>query len=239
MTIEVLYPEIANLYGDLSNVEYLTRCAPDLAVHTTRLADTPLFAEQVPSLVYLGGTTEAGQALVAERLRPHVARLRQLIDDGTPFLVTGNALEIFGQRIEEAGKPPLTGLGLFGQWAKRDMIHRHNSLYLGQMTELGEAPVVGFKSQFAMSYGDPGADPLFTTRRGVGLGPDIPGEGIRCHNFMATYLLGPLLILNPAFTAYLLKLVGAADPTLAYADQIWASYRARVAEFQVIQGFSH
>ena len=61
--------------------------------------------------------------------------------------------------------------------------------------------IVGFKSQFTHSYWEDGteASPLFMTERGPGLNPEIKEEGIRLNNFMATYVIGPLLILNPPF----------------------------------------
>jgi len=235
--IELLYPDVANLYGDLANVEYLTRCAPQLTIHTTRATAAPLFLDETPDLVFLGGMTESGQELVLDRLRPHRARLAQLIDDGVPFLVTSNALELFGDRIETPGQPAIEGLGLFGSWAKRDLAHRHNSLYLGRMAELGDDPIVGFRAQFTWSYGPTGAAALFETVRGQGLGPDLPDEGIRRNNFMATYLLGPICLTNPAFARYLLGLIGVEDPELAYDQPIWQSYHARLAEFETNHAF--
>ena len=41
-------------------------------------------------------------------------------------------------------------------------------------------------------------------------------EGIRDHNFFATYLVGPFLVLNPLFTKYLLNDVMKLDATLAF-----------------------
>ena len=42
MKIELLYPEIANLYGDLFNVEYLSRCCGAEVVETS-LKESPRF----------------------------------------------------------------------------------------------------------------------------------------------------------------------------------------------------
>ena len=48
---------------------------------------------------------------------------------------------------------------------------------------------------------------LFKALRGPGLN-DTKFEGVRINNFMGTYVLGPILVFNPDFTKYLLKLLG-------------------------------
>ena len=103
MRIEVLFPERCNLYGDLSNVEYLKRCLPQAEFVETSLQEEPRFAKEPVDLVYLGPMTERTQELVLERLRPHRERLEELIQQGTPFLFTGNALELLGESIQKEG----------------------------------------------------------------------------------------------------------------------------------------
>ena len=125
MKIEVLYPEIANLYGDLENVTYLQKSNPEIEVVETHLTDVPLFVREKPALVYMGTMTERAQLLVIEALKPHLAALQERIADGTLFLMTGNALEIFGSRIEDVDGTSVECLGLFPTTAKRDMMHRY------------------------------------------------------------------------------------------------------------------
>ena len=61
MKIEVLFPEICNLYGDLFNVNYLKDCLPEAEIVNTSLSDEPLFVTEKPDLIYMGTTTERGQ----------------------------------------------------------------------------------------------------------------------------------------------------------------------------------
>ena len=35
MKVEILFPEVCNLYGDLQNVYYLRRCCPELEIVET------------------------------------------------------------------------------------------------------------------------------------------------------------------------------------------------------------
>ncbi len=226
MKVEVLFPEVANLYGDLMNVEYLRRSCGDIEVVNTSLRGEPLFMRERPALIYMGSATEEGLTLAAEALRPCRERLRELIEDGHLFLITGNALELFGEGIEADNGWSLECLGLFPTRAKYTMMSRYNALYLGKY---GDMDIVGFKSLFGHSYGE--VEPLFETLRGDGLNESVNGEGICRNGFMATYLTGPLLVLNPPFTRALLRRMGVAEPRLAFEDAAMALYRQRVAQY--------
>lgn len=226
--IEVLFPEVANLYGDLWNVEYLKRCLGQAEIRNTGLKDQPLFAVEKPDLIFMGSVTELGQKLAIEALMPYRARLQELIDGGTIFLITGNACEIFWQRIESDEAETVQGLGLFPYVARLKMMNRFNGWFLGTF---GQEKVVGFKSQFGHTYGEGSDQPLFDAIRGVGRNPECKTEGIRKNNFMATYLTGPLLVMNPPFTRYLLDLMGAEDAPIVCEEAAMASYRLRIQEF--------
>ena len=104
--------------------------------------------------------------------------------------------------------------------AKRDMMHRYNSLYLGKFEEMD---IVGYKSQFTQSYRMPDAAAVYPdvkaaweTTRGPGLNPDMTGEGLRVNNFIATYVIGPILVLNPPLAKWFLRKMGMSDPKLAF-----------------------
>lgn len=227
MKIEVLYPEVCCLFGDQMNITYLCQSLPEAEIVKTPLKATPAFTTGDVDMVYLCSMTEHSQALVIDALRPYKDKIAGLIDGGTIFLVTGNALEVFISRIENEDGSFVDALGLFELTAKRRMMNRHNSLYLGKF---GDLDIVGYKSQFSHAYGNDG-DGLFTTVRGIGRNPGVNPEGIRKNNFMATYLLGPLLVLNPLFSKYLLKLLGAPERSLAYEKTAMEAYALRLMEF--------
>ena len=231
MKIEVLFPELCNLFGDSMNIEYLRRAIPEADFIHTPLKANPAFADGDVRLVHMGSMTEGGQSLAADALRPHCERITELIASGTVFLITGNALELFGTRIENEDGSYFETLGVFDLYAKRQMLRRYNSIYLGLF---GDLEIVGFKSQFAHSYSDKGEEipPLFQTLRGAGRKPQQKEEGVRLNNFIATYVLGPLLILNPKFARYFLGLLGAEDRELPYERAALASYEARLREFK-------
>lgn len=231
MKIEILFPEVCNLYGDLMNIEYLRRSlvesgVNDVEVIETSLKSKPRFLEEKVDLVYMGTMTESAQELVLKVLFPYKEKISELIDAGQRFLITGNALELFGEYIECEESDNITCLGIFKTHAVRRMLNRYNSLYVGKYNEID---IVGFKSQFTHSYGE--FDGLFETVRGDGLSPDTKAEGIQRNNFQGTYIIGPLLVLNPPFTKALMADMGVSNPKVAYEEASMDVYSHRVSEF--------
>ena len=227
--IEVLYSEFANLFGDMMNIRYLEKCMPDAQIIYTGLNDVPAFANESVSMIYMGPMTEQQQELVIKALTPYRKQLKNNIENNTVFLLTGNALETFGRYIENEDKSRIKGLNLFPVYAKRDMLHRYNSLILGEYQGI---TLVGFKAQFSHSYGDNSNCYFYKVLRGDGLHPGSQLEGIHKNNFFGTYTVGPFLVENPLFVRHLIELMGIEKPTLAFEDSIMAAYQKRLAEFQ-------
>ena len=228
MKIEILFPEFCNLFGDTYNMIYLEKTLPDAEFIRTPIGGAVRFTEEPVDLVYMGPMTERMQERVIEKLRPLKAKIQAAIDRGTVFLFTGNALEVFGDYIENEDGSRIECLGLYRLFAKRDMMHRHNSDFEG--TFEGET-VMGFKTQFTMAYTPDESLGLFKKVKGVGLNRKAAWEGIRLHNFFGTYLVGPILVMNPPFTKYLLRLLGAGDVPLAFEKENMEAYAQRKKDF--------
>ena len=228
MKIEILFPEFCNLFGDTYNMIYLETTLPDAEFIRTPIGGAVRFTEEPVDLVYMGPMTERMQERVIEKLRPLKAKIQAAIDRGTVFLFTGNALEVFGDYIENEDGSRIECLGLYRLFAKRDMMHRHNSDFEG--TFEGET-VMGFKTQFTMAYTPDESLGLFKKVKGVGLNRKAAWEGIRLHNFFGTYLVGPILVMNPPFTKYLLRLLGAGDVPLAFEKENMEAYAQRKKDF--------
>ncbi len=229
MKIEILFPEFCNLFGDMSNMRYLKKCLPEAEFLETSFEEQPRFVTEDVSLVYLGPMTERIQEKVIGKFLPLRERIRALIDQGTVFLFTGNALEVLGTYIENEDGSRVEALGLLPLHAKRDMMHRHNSTFLGKFQG---KEVMGFKSQFTLAYPEGELEGLFQVEKGVGLHKKCSFEGVRTHHFFGTYLLGPVLILNPEFTRYLLSCMGVESPAPAFAEEAQAAYEARLRDFR-------
>lgn len=229
MIIEMLYPELSNLYGDSANIKYLQESHPETKIIETHLGDKPFFIDGKVDLVYRGTLTEHGQQLFIENAEPYVGGFKTAIEHGQHFLVTGNAVELFGNYIIDKSGEKIDCLEFFDFHVERDIVaKRFNSLYVGTYADL---KVVGFKSQFSQGFYDSEIPALFDTTRGPGFNPDIKQEGIHYNNFMGTYLLGPLLILNPDFTKALAAELGIGGFTPAYYDIAREAYAFRLNQY--------
>lgn len=230
MKIEMLYPEVCNLFGDISNIKYLEKCIPDAEIIKTDINTEPAFVKQDIDMIYMGPMPENIQELAIKKLKPYKEKIQELIQKDVVFLVTGNAIEIFGEYIQNEDGTKIEGLSIFNIYTKRDMMNRHNSIFLGTYEDI---EIVGFKSQFTMSYGNHQGNYFSKAKVGIGLNKETTLEGIKEHNFIGTYILGPILILNPLFTKKLLKKLGCLNETLAYEEETMAAYNKRLEEFKL------
>ena len=229
LKVEILFPEFCNLYGDISNIKYLKKCMPKANFHETSFDEEPKFAKEQVNLIYLGPMTESMQEKVIAKLKPYTERIKELINQNVIFLITGNALEIFGNYIENEDGSKIEGLGIFNIYAKRDMLHRHNSIFIGEWENL---EIVGFKSQFTMSYGENEENYFAKVQKGIGINKDSNLEGIQKNNFIGTYLIGPILILNPLFTKKLIEKMGLKEAKVSFEEDAVAAYKQRLEEFK-------
>ena len=229
LKIEILFPEFCNLYGDISNMKYLKKSIPKANFHETAFDEEPKFVNEQVNLIYLGPMTESMQEKVITKLKPYTERIKELIDQNVIFLITGNALEIFGNYIENEDGSKIEGLGIFNIHAKRDMLHRHNSLFIGEWENI---EIVGFKSQFTMCYGENEQNYFAKVQKGIGINKESNLEGIQKNNFIGTYLIGPILILNPLLTKKLIEKMGIKGVKAAFEEDTIAAYKQRLNEFK-------
>lgn len=236
MKIEYLFPEITGIFGDHANIDILERSVPNAEVISTSLNSEPRFISEEIDLVYMGSMTELSQKIVIERLNKYKNKIIEKIEDGQNFLITGNALEIFGNGIKDVGKfvfeenggPFLEGLGIFNFDTERDMINKYNSLWLGEYE--GEK-LTGLRSQFTRSFYREDIAPLFKVLRGPGLNEDISIEGIKYKGFRGTYTLGPLFIMNPNYLEKVLGELGVEEYSIPFRDSIFLAHDERVKEY--------
>lgn len=228
-TIEILFPEFCNLYGDISNMKYLKKCIPEANFIETSFNEEPTFIKNNVALIYMGPMTEKMQEKVIEKLKPYKQRIEELIEKNVVFLITGNALEIFGKYIENENGSKIEALGIFDIYAKRNMMKRHNSNFIGRYEDI---EIVGFKSQFTQGYGNNEENYFANVEKGIGLNPESSLEGIQKNNFIATYIIGPILILNPEFTRKVLQKIGIEEPKIAFEEDVKKAYEQRLKELR-------
>ena len=226
--IELLFPELCNIYGESYNVEYLKRSNPDnIEVIETNHRDIPAFVKEGVDMVYLGCTTERKQEIIIEILKPYKERIKELIDKNVIFLITGNSVEIFGNYIKDEDRV-IEALGIFDFYSERYMKKdRHNSQFIGKHEDL---TLMGHRSQFSFAYGE-FQKCFINIEKGIGMNKETKKEGIHVKNFFATYSLGPFLILNPYFAKQLLSTMGL-DDKLCFEKEILEAYEYRLKELR-------
>lgn len=229
MKIEILFPEVCNLFGDLANMRYLKQCMPEATFIETPLNQIPKFLSEDVDMVYMGPTTESYQEKIIDIFMPYKNEFKAKIDSGMTFLFVSNALEILGNYIEKPNGDKIKCLGIFDLYAKQNFDQRHNSKCVGQCEDL--LPILGFKTQFTTCYPSNEDNGLFKLVKGMGMNMDSKYEGIRVNNFFGTYFLGPILIGNPEFTKYFLKEAGVSNPTLIFEKDLQAAYDFKLKEF--------
>lgn len=99
MIIEFLYNELM-LYGEDQNEKYFKLLFPEATIVTTRFNEIPSFVNQEVDMLYIGPMAEDWLSKVADKLRPHKERLKEIIDNGTLVFIVNNALDIFCESLE-------------------------------------------------------------------------------------------------------------------------------------------
>lgn len=229
MKIEYLFPEHCNLFGDPANIKYLSQCLPTAQIIETHFTEEPRFLTEKVDLVYMGGMTEDMQEQIAAKLMPYRDRIKELIEEGQVFLVTSNAVELFGTSITKNDKTKFDTLNIFDFESRINFYDRLNSLVLGTYNNL---KIIGFKTQFSTMYAKNFKYPFMNVTRGLGMNKKSSIEGVCYRNFFGTYLVGPFLVLNPLFVKHLLTVMGVKNPQIAHEEAMMDAYQYRLEEFE-------
>lgn len=225
MTGEILFPEFSGIYGDCGNMMLLKQCCNNMTFKETSMMEEPLFASKDIDFIYIGSMSEVKQELAVKKLMPYKDRLAELIDKGTVFLITGNALELFGQYIQDKdNKIPM--LGIFDFHSERDFDNRINYIVVAKY---GDMDIIGVKSQFSQIYGLE-KDHFLKMVKGLGDNLKSQYEGVHRNNFYGTFSLGPFLVNNPDFTKHLLRLLHQKDE-LVYEEDLYAASKERFKKY--------
>ena len=228
MKIEILFPEQGYLHGDMGNVMYLKACLPEAEFIETTLEDEPVFVNEDVDLIYMGYLSDDMLVKAIEKLMPYRDRLEQMIQDKRCMLFTGNALEVMYREIINGDKV-IPALNIFDFTSVVDKEKRYVGNYYAQMNE---RKIVGCKIQETVAYGVNQDMSFGKGLRGMGINRSTIYEGIRKNNFYGTYLIGPLLVMNPYFTHFLLARMGITRPNIAFASAVKDAYARRIEEFE-------
>lgn len=233
--VEVLFPEFGTQAGDNGNEMYLRACLPDSTFVSDAPGERPFFADAEPSLIVMGGMSECQQEMAIESLMPFRDRLNSLVEAGVPMLFAGSAPDILAREILNPDGTSIRGLAILDCKVSRDMPSRYHDVNVG-LFEPGNGArpieIVGYKIQFTQVYGSNTNSYFLKDEVGFGLNRETKLEGFRRNNLIATWLIGPLLPLNPDFARWLLDLIGCADVELPFETQARSSFDWRIKELR-------
>ncbi len=204
MTVHIahLYYDLMNLYGESGNVKALKMQLEEQGVKVKidflTMQDKIHFSDY--DFIYIGMGTEQNQQMVLKHILPYKKEITKAIEQGKFFLITGNAIELFGKSIIANKK--MRALNIFHFETKQEQMR-----IVGEVlatTTLISKPIIGFQNRSGVMK-NVKEEPLFIIEKGTGYAPKIVEEGIHKNHFYGTYLIGPILIRNPEFLKYLVK----------------------------------
>lgn len=201
INIAFLYYDLMNLYGESGNIKALTKELDNQGIKYNidylTISDKLEFSKY--NLVYIGYGTEKNQELVLNHLTNYKDDIKNYIEKDKYMLITGNALEMFGNSISRNNKM-IECLKIFNYNTFEEERHSNEAIY--KFNGIDHV-LLGFQNQqgyiFKSSY------PLFEVMKGKGYTYNNTEEGIHYKNFYGTFLIGPLLSRNPYFLEYFVK----------------------------------
>jgi len=222
--IEVIYPEFQNIYADLYQMEVLKKSNENIKIIYTNYNSKPYFIDNNVDMIYIGSMPDSKIIPTIEKLKPYKEKLKEMIENNVLFLICGNALEVFSSHILIADKK-YDGINIFDYYIIKNMNKKYRSWYIGKYEN---QYIIGHKGMFSVCKNI--TNNFIDTINGYSSDIENKNEGIHYKNFYATYLLGPLLIMNPYFTKEILKKLDLNDK-LIYEQELIDAYDERLKHF--------
>lgn len=189
ITIGHLYYDLMNLYGEIGNIKVLTYHLKNqgIKVNIKNLSiDDDINFDEL-DLIYIGSGTNNNQLLVLNDILKYKEDIHKYYNDNKFFLITGNAIELFGEQIIDIDNNVHEGLKLFDYYTKENKKRIVNEVYIPSL--FTKENILGFNNHFDSIYND---------------NIKLDNKFIFNNNFYGTYTLG-LLPRNPSFTKYFIK----------------------------------
>lgn len=192
-----LYYDLMNLYGENGNVrilkKFIERQGIECEIHEFSLGDKLDFKNY--DIYYLGAGTEEAEYMALSEMYDYRREIKTAIENGKTFLVTGNAMEMFGTKIRRKDSENIAALDIFDynavEYKERlvsELFYKFEELPVDE-----GADIIGFKNC--------NSNIMNNTYERLFKFPD----NIRYKNFYGMMFVGPICARNPYFTDYVLK----------------------------------
>ena len=208
MAIKILhlYNNLMNLYGEYANVKILARhlSQQGLEAEIIRTDSCSYISFDDFDFIYIGSGTEAAQKKALADLMNKKDEFCAAAKSGKVMLLTGNAFEMLGKSVTDAYGKKYEALGLC-DFETTESYEKHLTGDAICKCDFIPEPFVGFINKCSTTTKT--ENPLFTMQMGYANNTAEPYEGCRFNNVFATHLIGPILVKNPHFTKYIIKLI--------------------------------
>ena len=200
-----LYHDLMNLYGDNGNIRVLERYLRDQGceVKTDRRSLNNVFDLRDYDFIYCGCGTERNRNEALKDLLKHQNELAESYEKGTVILFTGISWQMLGKHIVTADNQKLDGIGLFDFTVTEQSKKRYTGDVLSR-TDMFEEIFVGFINR--CSHVEGLDEPFMKIEKVIGNIPDKT-DGIHRKNLFGISLNGPVLVKNPHFARYIVRLL--------------------------------
>lgn len=198
-----LYYDLMNLYGDNGNIKALKYQLENQGIKVkisfVTIGDQIDFENY--DLFYIGPGTENNKSLILKDLLKYKKEIKMALEQNKFFIVTGNALDLFGKYILNEKNKKIKTLNIFDYYTKKENFRIVDEVVA--KCDFSSNYVLGFQNQNSTMHES--TYPLFSIIKGCGAYPNAKYEGIIYNNFIGTYLIGPLLVRNPDILKLLTK----------------------------------
>lgn len=210
-----LYYDLMNLYGENGNIRVLERHLREQGLEVTvekkSVGDDIDFSQY--AFIYAGSGTERNQKIALSHLCRYKEQLKTAAESGTVLLFTGNAFEMLGKSIAAGNGTVYDGIGISDFTTVEHNDTRYTGDVIATFDQL-DTPLVGFINKCSEITNVP--QTLFQVVMGLGNSVNDQNEGWRYKNVFGTHLIGPILVKNPHFMTYIIKLIGSSIENFEY-----------------------
>lgn len=203
ITIMHLYYDLLNLYGESGNIKALKNTLEQIGIDVYIkfvTLDEEINLKNV-DLLYIGMGTISNQKLAIDHICKYKKEIKEYIDNNGFVLATGNAIELFGKKINYLDKTK-KALDIFN-YESSEINFKIADEVLCKYENI-KPYLIGFTNRNSVIKEDI-ETPLFKIIKGTGNNLYNNKDGFQFKNFYGTYLIGPILIRNPEFLKYLIK----------------------------------
>lgn len=226
-----LYDDLLDLYGDSGNLmiikHYLKKNQYQYQIDRKSINDVLKFTGY--QMLYIGPGKLKNLIVANEHFRQYKAEFCEAVNHDLLCLIVGNARLMLGNGFTAADQQTYPGIGLF-DYEGIDRNEVQISDVIVCRPDNPQQKYYGFINRTAELKPYDNSAPWFKVLSGLADTADT--EGSCCHQLYATWLLGPLLVKNPALLQEFMKKLTGNDQLLIDNELEQKAYELTIKEFK-------